>query len=107
MAFNPSNSHWIPNFSSDGTNITIPIASIPNLTAAEAHTTTGDIRKLLYHLEEFLNSQWVAEGAAGQPAQMTLQKGQSLNPSNGQIVATYSRTFVLAAASIDVTAEPA
>jgi hypothetical protein len=36
--------------SSDGTNITIPIASLPGLTAATANATTGDLRQLLQSL---------------------------------------------------------
>lgn len=106
MAFNPSNSHWIPGYTSDGTNITIPIADIPGLTAPEAHTTTGDVRKLLYHLLELLNAAWAAEDSANLPAEWQQVKGQALNPSTGQITATYSHTFKLTPGSVEVTDEP-
>lgn len=105
MAFNPSNSHWIPSYTSDGTNISIPIASFPGLTAGEAHTTTGDIRKLLYSICEELNTKWNAEAAADRPGKWTFVKGQSLNPATGQITVTYNFTFVLQPASIDVADE--
>jgi hypothetical protein len=36
-----------PNYLSDGTNITIPIASLIGLTAAEADAVTGDCREIL------------------------------------------------------------
>lgn len=37
-------------YTSDGTNITIPIASLPKLTAAAAHATTGNAADLLWGL---------------------------------------------------------
>lgn len=43
---------FIPNYSSDGTDITIPIASLPGLTAALADYATGDIRAVLACLLE-------------------------------------------------------
>lgn len=39
-----------PGYSSDGTDIVIPIASIPGLTAAQADSTTGDWRDILQAL---------------------------------------------------------
>jgi hypothetical protein len=46
MAFDKSPSALFPNYSSNGTNITIPLADIEGLTAAEAHTTSGDWRNI-------------------------------------------------------------
>lgn len=37
-----------PGYTSDGTNITIPIASLPKLTAAAANATTGDGADVLW-----------------------------------------------------------
>ena len=53
MAKDKAPSSWITNYSSDGTNITIPIASLPGMTAAYAHATTGDIRLIV---QGFLNA---------------------------------------------------
>jgi hypothetical protein len=50
MAFNKAPTTLLPSYSSDGTNMTIPIAAIPGLTSAEAHTTTGDWRAILFRL---------------------------------------------------------
>lgn len=47
MAFNPAPTALFPGYTSDGTNITIPIAALDGLTAAEAHTTTGDWRQIV------------------------------------------------------------
>lgn len=46
MAFNKAPTALFAGYSSDGTNITIPIANIIGLTAAEADTTTGDWRSI-------------------------------------------------------------
>jgi hypothetical protein len=47
-----------PGYSSDGTNITIPIADLPGLSAAEADATTGDWREIL---QAILRSSWQHE----------------------------------------------
>lgn len=44
-------------YSSDGTNITFPISSLPGLSVAEANTTTGDWRDLFQALC-LLNHEW-------------------------------------------------
>ncbi|MEQ1862910.1 MAG: hypothetical protein ABMA13_23560 [Chthoniobacteraceae bacterium] len=107
MAFNPAPSNWIPNWSEDGTDITVPIASFPELTAGEADAATGDIRKLAYAIAEKLYMKFVSEAAGDDaPAQMQITKGQSLNPSTGKITVTYAFTFVLTPAGLDVSAEP-
>lgn len=48
---------YIANYSSDGTDITIPIASLPGLTAALAAYDTGDIRAVIASLLEVVKSQ--------------------------------------------------
>lgn len=50
MAFNKAPTELFPGYSSDGTNITIPIADLLGLTAANAHTTTGDWRAIMLAL---------------------------------------------------------
>ena len=106
MAFNPAPSHWIASFSEDGTLISVPIASFPELTAAEADGTTGDIRKVAYAFCEKLNAQFVAEGA-NVPVRMQIGKNTAYNAQTGQITASYVFTFTLATALTDVAAEPA
>lgn len=50
MAFNKAPTALFSGYTSDGTNITIPLADIPGLTAAEAHTSTGDWRNIFLSL---------------------------------------------------------
>ena len=106
MAFNPSNSAWIPSYSSDGTNITIPIASIPNLTSAEAHTTTGDVRKLLFHLCAFLAATYATNSGAGNaPGKMTITASASLATDGVTVVRSFFFTFTNTISSDDVASE--
>jgi hypothetical protein len=104
MAFNPAPSAWLDALSEDGTDITVPLATFPELTAAEADGATGDVRKVTYAVLEKLYQEYAGRPEADRPQKMQLVKGQALN-SAGQIVTTYSFTFVLEAATIDVAAE--
>lgn len=55
MAFNPAPTSIWPSYSSDGTNITIPIAALNGLTSAEAHATTGS---WLAIMQSLMVTQW-------------------------------------------------
>ena len=48
MAFVKTPTTWLPGYTSDGTDITIPLAALASLEASEANTTTGDIRAILF-----------------------------------------------------------
>lgn len=104
MAFNPAPSDWFDNISEDGTDISVPIATFPELTAAEADAVTGDIRKVSYAILEKLYQEYANRPQADLPQKMQITKGQAMN-TLGQIVTTYYFTFVLAPATIDVAAE--
>jgi len=49
-AYSKVPSDYFASWSEDATNITVPIASISGLTAAEADGTTGDIAEILFDL---------------------------------------------------------
>lgn len=59
MAFDPAPSSWIASWSEDGTNVTFPLASVPQFTAAEGDGTTGDWRacffRMLDHTYDYLD----------------------------------------------------
>jgi hypothetical protein len=44
MAFDKTPTTWLPSWSEDATNITLPLASLPELTAAEADAATARFR---------------------------------------------------------------
>lgn len=54
MAFNPAPTAVWAGYTSDGTTITIPIASIPGFTAAQADADSGDWRALIVAICEQL-----------------------------------------------------
>ena len=105
MAFDPKPSTWISNWTSDGTEISIPIATFPQLTSAEANATTGDIRKVLFAICERIMSAWNTSQSVDRPAKWTMNSAASVNTSTGQITRTYTFTFVTAATSEEVVNE--
>lgn len=93
MAFDPKPSTWIPNWSEDGTNITVPLASFPEMTAVEADADTGDIRKVLFALMEQLYGAWNDTASADRPTQMIVSKTSTVNVSTGVVTNTYTLRF--------------
>lgn len=91
MAYDGAPSSWITSWSEDGTDINVPIASIGDLTAAEADGTTGDIRKVLYEILEHIKTTNDALDSADQPTKMTISKSSSFSGDNAKHV--YRVTF--------------
>jgi len=101
--FNPAPTELFANWSEDGQDITLPIASVPELTAAEADASSGDSRKIAYALMEQLHAWYSAIDAADRPAKMNVRRSMSVeSPSVSRVV--YTVTFDLATAS-EVAAE--
>ncbi len=105
MAFSAVPTTWIASWSEDGTNITVPIASFPELTAAEADGTTGDIRKIVFAIIEKLYQAYNATATADRPTKWTMSKSSSVNTTTGILTNTYSITILTAIATQDVPAE--
>lgn len=105
MAFDPAPNAWIPSWSEDGTTISIPIASLPELTADEADGTTGDIRKVLFALADKIFDHWNSLPTADRPAKMTVRRTTITNDAAGTQDRSYTFTFTTAASSEDVVAE--
>ena len=106
MAFNPLPTNLISSWSENGTNVTFPIASLPELTAAEADAVTGDSRKIIYaFLEEFY--QWYeALPTADKPTRITISRGTNVETSPGLFTRTYSFQVVTSSGvPLDVAAE--
>ena len=97
---------WFANWSSDGTNITLPIASMSELTSTEAAATvTGDIRKVMYAILENMWVKWNAMALADRPAKMVLTKSSSVETSTGVITTVYTYTFKNTITAQDVASE--
>jgi len=68
---------WLVLWSEDGINITVPIASITGLTAAEADVTTGDIRQILLKLLSRIKTVYDGLPSADRPATLFITEAQS------------------------------
>lgn len=100
---------WIPNYSSDGTNMTIPIASLPKLVgrAAVVHTTTGDIAELLFALLHQIQSVMASIPAAEQPVYFRQFASVAMNAVTDIKTRSYSTQFSTSAEGEAVLDEPA
>jgi len=115
MAFTKAPSGWLGagyTLSGSGTTAAINFGisgntnpTLPEITAAEANASTGDIRMVYYGIVEQLYQSYLAKASADQPNRMTLSKSSSVNSTTGLITTTYSIQFVLAATGLDVTTE--
>jgi len=107
MAFDPKPSTWVASWSENATNVTFPIASLPEMTAAEADGTTGDIRKVLFALLNQLFEVYDALAAADKPTMMQMAKSSSVNTAGTEINQFFSVQFTNTVATQDVKDEPA
>ena len=106
MAFDPAPSTWLAGWSEDGTDLTIPLATFPEITAAEADGTTGDIRKSLFAIMDAIYESWAATATADQPSNMTVRKTSSFT-TGATLRRTYSIEFITDISGEEVAAEPA
>ena len=105
MAFDPKPTSLIPNWSEDGNNISVPIASFPELTAAEADALTGDIRKVCFALTKKLSDAYEALASADKPANMVIGRNAYANAAGSEMTHVITFTFVNTIASPDVKDE--
>jgi hypothetical protein len=106
MSFNKAPSNWIPSWSADSTNITVPIASFPEMTADEANGTTGDIRKVLFALCKKLSSKWIATAVGDRPAKMIISQASSApDQTTGIITQNFTFTFYVLPSAVEVVDE--
>lgn len=103
--WNPLPQIWFENLTDDGTNITVPIATFPELNATELDAATGDIRKVLYAICEKVWSRWNALLSADRPNKMTITKSSSVDTTTGIITNVYTFTFKNSITAQDVAAE--
>ena len=104
MAVNVQPSVWFANWTSDGTDITVPIASFPEMTADEADPTTGDIRRVWYAMTAQLYAHWLSLATLDRPTKMVITKSQALSGST--LVESFTVTFYSEILSQEVLDEP-
>jgi len=80
--------------------------ALPEVTDAEAHATTGDIRKVLFGLMEAIFNAWNGTAAADRPTRMTVQKSAFTDVNTGLVEKTYTMRFTTEAEAYEVVDEP-
>jgi hypothetical protein len=96
-------------YNATATDITIPIASLIGLTAAEADETTGDGREVARAIIETITASYLALPVANRPARMSATKANPQGTGVDQVNQVYGFTFSLSIAQgeADLLAEPA
>ena len=113
MAFDPKPSTWLgAGYSLPCRRLCLPWSgkdgdkALPEVTDADAHATTGDIRKVLFGLMEAIFQAWNGVAVADRPTMMTIQKGSYANVETGQIETTFTARFTAVAAGYEIADEP-
>jgi hypothetical protein len=97
---------WFTGWTADATNITLPLASMAEITQTEAAATvTGDIRKVMYAILENMWVKWNVMALADRPTKMTLTKSSSIEAATGVITTVYTYTFKNTITAQDVSNE--
>lgn len=107
MAFNKAPNTWLSGWSENGTDITVPLDTFPELTADEADGANGDIRKVLFAVADKLHDAWNSTEAADRPTQMSITKSVSTNVSTGITTNIYTLRFYCGVSAQEVLDEPA
>jgi hypothetical protein len=93
MAFNPAPTSLWPSYTSDGTNITIPIAALDGLTSAEAHTTTGDWRSIMLSICSTAYRHYAELATADRPVAFVATMPTTTPVSSGSLAGTFKTTY--------------
>jgi hypothetical protein len=104
MSFDKTPTTWLSGYTSDGTDISLPIANISELSAIEAAADTGDIREIVFAILEMLYQAKAAKANVDLPANMRISCSKSFD-SNGDENRTYTVGFTLANTGIMVKDE--
>lgn len=105
MAFNPLPQTWFESLTDDGVDITVPIATFPETSAAELDAVTGDIRKVLFAICEKCWSRWNALATADKPTKMSMAKSVTVDSATGINTNVFTFTFKTSVASQEVADE--
>jgi hypothetical protein len=95
--------NWIAGYTSDGTNMVIPIASLPYLDAGQCSAETGDVRQIVFAIQEEIYQKWILIPATNRSDRIGVARS-SVVYSN-RIANTYSYRADLAPVSLVVLPE--
>lgn len=92
MAFTPEPTAVFAGWSENGTDITVPIASFPELTAAEADAVTGDSRAVIHAMLERIWAWYSALPLIDRPLQLRVRRTGAINTNTGG----FTKRFIVA-----------
>jgi hypothetical protein len=93
MAFVKAPTSLWPSYTSDGTNITIPIAALAGLTSAEAHTTTGDWRSIMLAICSTAYRHYSELAIADRPTAFQATAPSIVAITSGSLDGTFKTTY--------------
>ena len=93
MAVSVKPTDLFASWSENGTDITVPIASITGLTAAEADAVTGDYREIERTICEKAFQLHYTTAAADRPAGVTWARNGPQSDQDGILTTVYQVTF--------------
>jgi hypothetical protein len=93
MAFNMSPSALFPGYSSDGTDITIPIEDIVGLTSAEADEDTGDWRSIFLSLCATVFIHYNSLATADRPQAFVASPPTQYPVTSGALSGSFRQTY--------------
>jgi thymidylate kinase len=108
MAVDLSPAAWIADWAEDGTDITIPLASLPETDATEADGSTGDFRKVMLAWMEAVYQHYNGLATADRPVKMVVNRSTSVNDTTNAITRTYAVALICepSVGGIEVKDEP-
>lgn len=87
--FNGSPTNWISGYSSDGTNMVIPIASLSYLSAGQCNATTGDVRQIVFAIQETIYQKWITIPTTNQSGRVTVSRASTVYTNRIAHIYTY------------------
>lgn len=105
MSFTATPNTWFPAWTEDGTEITVPIASFPELTATEADGTTGDVRKIIFAICQAAYAKYMALPTTDRPTKLTITKNSTLDSVTNILTSTFTFKFLNEIINQDVAPE--
>lgn len=93
MAFDKTPTTWLASWGESVGTISVPIATFPELTAAECDAVTGDIRKIAWAFFEKMYQEYNDTATADRPSQWTCTKSSSVNATTGVVTNIFTNTI--------------
>ena len=95
MALTIAPEDWVADWAEADGDITIPLASLPELSEAEADGESGDIRSVVHAFNEALYTEMNSLPTGDRPTRWLLTKSASTNTVTGITTVQYVHTLYL------------